>query len=347
MMINLKTTNNYISHKAVQWFELILQWQENSIYVYMMNTNSMIVQNYVHMKIIIENVSQKLSFNILNIKYDTILEMFWLYNRNFKIDWVNKKLCAIKCTYEISEQSEMCLSEHKSWNHKILFLKEEQFKWMLLYFMSENQLKKVWNYLDKNLKREFIKSLKPLTDYSILFVSKKNEWKQLCVNYQQLNTITRQDSYSLSLIEKLQNWLEKTKYFINLNLKDVYYWVRMKENKEWKTTFWMRYRHYEYIVMLFELKNVFVIFQWLINNTLQEYLDNFVITYLNDILIYSEDLETHCKYVCKILKKLKERALYVKQLKNRFETQKVRFLDYVIWSEWIKKNSEKIVTVRN
>jgi len=68
---------------------------------------------------------------------------------------------------------------------------------------------------------------------------------------------------------------------------------------------------------------------------------------LNDILIYSEDLKTHCKYVCKILEKLKKRALYVKQLKSRFKTWKVKFLDYVIWSEHIKKDSEKTVTIRN
>jgi len=201
---------------------------------------------------------------------------------------------------------------------------------MSLYSMSENQLKKVWNYLDENLKREFIKSLKLLTDYSILFVSKKDKQKQLCVDYQQLNTITRQDSYSLSLIEELQDQLEKAKYFISLDLKDVYYWVRMKENKEWKMTFWMRYRHYEYTVMLFKLKNVSAIFQQLINDTLKEYLDNFVITYLNDILIYSKNLKTHHKHVHKILEKLKKKALYMKQSKSRFKTQKVRFLDYVI-----------------
>jgi len=149
----------------------------------MTNTNSMIVWNYVHMKIIVENVSQKLSFDILNIKYNVILEMLWLCNRNSKINWVNKKLCIIKYTYKILKQLKMCLSEHKLWNHEILLLKKKQFKWMLLYFMSENQLKKVWNYLDENLKREFIKSLKLLINYSILFVSKKDEQKQLCVDY--------------------------------------------------------------------------------------------------------------------------------------------------------------------
>jgi len=121
----------------------------------------------------------------------------------------------------------------------------------------------------------------------------------------------------------------------------------MKEDEEWKMTFWTKYKHYKYIIMSFELKNALTIFQQLINDTLQKYLNNFIITYLNDILIYSEDLETHCRHICKILKKLKERALYVKQLKNRFKTQKVKFLDYVIWSKWIEKNSEKTVTVKN
>jgi len=85
--------------------------------------------------------------------------------------------------------------------------------------------------------------------------------------------------------------------------------------------------------MSFELKNASVIFQQLINDMLREYLDDFVITYLNDILIYSENLEMHHKHMQKVLKKLKKRALYMKQSKSRFEIKKVRFLDYVIQPE--------------
>jgi len=82
---------------------------------------------------------------------------------------------------------------------------------MSLYFMSKDQLKKVQNYLAENLKREFIKSLKSLTEYSILFISKKNDIKQLCVDYRQFNEIIHQDSYSLLLIEELQDRLKKVK----------------------------------------------------------------------------------------------------------------------------------------
>ena len=99
--------------------------------------------------------------------------------------------------------------------------------------------------------------------------------------------------------------------------------------------------------MLFELKNAPVTFQRLINNTLREYLDDFAITYLDDILIYSDDLKMHCSHVHKVIEKLNERALYVKTSKSRFKTKKIKFLDYVIQSEQIEKNSKKTNAVRN
>jgi len=99
--------------------------------------------------------------------------------------------------------------------------------------------------------------------------------------------------------------------------------------------------------MLFELKNASAIFQRLINDTLREYLDDFAITYLNDILIYSDDLEMHRSHVHKILRKLNKRTLYVKKSKSKFEAKKIKFLDYIIQSEQIKKNSKKMNAVRN
>jgi len=80
---------------------------------------------------------------------------------------------------------------------------------------------------------------------------------------------------------------------------------------------------------------------------LREYLNDFTITYLNDILIYSDDLEMHCSHMHKVLEKLNERALYVKKSKSRFETKEIKFLDYVIQSEQIEKNPEKMNAVRN
>ena len=80
---------------------------------------------------------------------------------------------------------------------------------------------------------------------------------------------------------------------------------------------------------------------------MREYLNDFAITYLNDILIYSDDLEMHCSHVHKVLEKLNKRALYVKKSKSRFKTKEIKFLDYVIQFEQIEKNSKKTDTVRN
>ncbi len=112
-------------------------------------------------------------------------------------------------------------------------------------------------------------------------------------------------------------------------------------------TFWTRYEHYEYTVMSFKLKNALVIFQRLINDILREYLDDFVIIYLDDILIYSDNLEMHYKYVYKILAKLNEWVMYVKKLKSRFKIKKIQFLEYIIWSSQIKKDLKKTETVQN
>ncbi len=347
-MIDSEVTDNFILQKAIEQLELTLQWVSKFIQVYMINEEYEWIYEEVHIKVIIRNDSQKLRLNVLkSVKYDAILEMSWLHKKNSQINWINKELYVTKNTYNVSKQLKKNLSEHKSWDHEISLLEKRKSKWMSLYLMSEDQLKKVWDYLAENLKREFIRLLKSSAEYSILFVSKKNDIKQLYVDYRQLNEITYWNSYFLLLIEELQDRLEKVKWFISLDLKKVYYHVCMKESKEWKMTFWMRYRHYEYIIMSFELKNVSVIFQRLINNILREYLNDFVITYLDDILIYSDNLKMHCKHMCKVLAKLNEQAMYVKKSKSRFKIKKIQFLKYVIWFNQIKKNLKKIKTVQN
>ncbi len=347
-MIDSEAINNYILQQVIRMLELTPQWALKPMQIYIINEESEWITEQIHIKVIILEDSQELMFDVLNsIKYDVILEMLWLRKKNSRIDWISKELYIMIDVYEILKQSEMSLSEHKSWDHKIPLLNDKQPKWMSLYSMSKDQLKKVRTYLDKNLKREFIRSSKSLTEYSILFVSKKNGMKQLCVNYRQLNKITKQDSYPLPLIKELQDRLGRVKWFTSLNLKEAYYWVQMKEGKEWKTAFWTRYRHYKYTIMLFGLKNAPVTFQRLINNTLREYLNDFAITYLNDILIYSDDLEMHHSHIHKILKKLNKRALYVKKLKSKFKAKEIEFLNYIIQSEQIEKNSKKTDTVRN
>jgi hypothetical protein len=86
----------------------------------------------------------------------------------------------------------------------------------------------------------------------------------------------------------------------------------MKEGAEWKTTFCTRYGYFEYSVMPFGLTNAPAVFQHMMNDIFREYLDHFVVIYLDDILIYPKNEEEHEHHVRLVLEKLRERGFYAK-----------------------------------
>ncbi len=138
-MVDSEVTDNYISQQVIEMLELTLQWALKSMQVYMVNREYEWITDQVHIEVIILEDSQKLTFDVLNsIKYDIILEMLWLRKKNSRINWISKELYVMVDAYEIPEQSEMSLSEHKSWDHKILLLNDKQLKWMSLYSMSKD-----------------------------------------------------------------------------------------------------------------------------------------------------------------------------------------------------------------
>jgi len=110
------------------------------------------------------------------------------------------------------------------------------------------------------------------------------------------------------------------KWFTVLNLKEIYYRIRIKKEEEWKMMFWMRYRHYKYTVMSFKLKNASAMFQKMINNTIHKYLDDFVMTYLDDILIYLKTLKEHERHIKVIMKALQKWMLSINEKKSVFKS---------------------------
>ena len=97
--------------------------------------------------------------------------------------------------------------------------------------------------------------------------------------------------------------------------------------------------------MLFKLTNMSTTFQELINHVLYNHLNKFVITYLDNILIYFKNKENHKKHVKKILRKLQEKNLYLKSEKYEFHKQQVKYLEHIVTTKKLKMNSEKIKTV--
>jgi hypothetical protein len=131
----------------------------------------------------------------------------------------------------------------------------------------------------------------------ILFVPKKDRGLRLCVDYRGLNKVTIKNQYPLPLINKTLDRLIGARIFTKLNLKDAYHRIRIREGHEWKTAFRTRYGHFEYLVMPFGLANAPATFQAYINTSLAGILDDFIIVYLDNILIYSKDPAQHQDHV--------------------------------------------------
>ena len=164
----------------------------------------------------------------------------------------------------------------------------------------------------------------------MLFAPKKDRSLRPCIDYRKLNIITKKNRYPLPRIDELQDRLIGAKWFTAIDIRDAYYQIRMKEGEEWKTAFRTRWGHYEYQVMPFGLTNALASFQELINDTLREYLNTFVLAYLDDILIFSTDYKQYVQYVRIVLQKLREKDLPVKLSKYEFHKHSISFLGYIV-----------------
>ena len=239
------------------------------------------------------------------------------------------------------------LFKHQTWNHEIVLKSSKTFTFELIYALFEKKLKILREYLNENLKKEFVRKSQSSTRYSILFVSKKDEKLRLCVDYRKLNEITIKNRYSLLNINELQNRLSKVIYFIVLDLRRTYNLIRMKIGKEWKTTFRTRYEHYEYLIMSFGFINASTIYQEMINDALREHLNVFVVAYLDDILIYFKTLTKHKQHVRTMLQCLGQRQLLLKSKKCEFHRSKIKFLEFVIKTQEVRMNSIKLQAIKD
>ncbi len=119
----------------------------------------------------------------------------------------------------------------------------------------------------------------------------------------------------------------------------------IQEGDEWKTTFKICYNHFEYVVMPFGLTNALVIFQHIMNDVFCEYLDDFVVCYIDDILIFSKNMADHEHRVRLILEKLWKVDFYVKLEKCGFHQFEVEFLGYIISRDGFHMDLHKVQTI--
>ena len=127
----------------------------------------------------------------------------------------------------------------------------------------------------------------------VLFVKKKDGTLRMCIDYRQINKVIVKNKYLLPRIEDLFDQLKGAGVFSKIDLRSRYYQLRVKDVNVPKTAFKTRYGHYEFLVMPFGLTNAPTTFMDLMNRVFRPYLDQFVMVFIDDVLVYSRDNQEH------------------------------------------------------
>ena len=158
---------------------------------------------------------------------------------------------------------------------------------MTPYRMASDELQELKVQLQELLDEGFIRpSTSPCA-------KKKDKNLRLCIDYRQLNSVPIKNRYPLPRIDNLFDQLKGARVYSKRDLRTGYHKLRVREVDILKTTFRTRYGHFEFIVMPFRLTNAPATFMDLMHRVFQPYLDQFVIVFVDDVLIYSQSEEEH------------------------------------------------------
>ena len=184
----------------------------------------------------------------------------------------------------------------------------------------------VQEFLDKGIIRP---STSPCGSPTVL-VSKKDSTWRMYVDFQYLNEITVKNCYPLPRIDVLLDKLKHVVYFTKLDLRSGYLQIIIVETDIWNIAFKAKQGLFEWLVMPFGLCNLPATFMRVMNDVLQPFLDNFVIVYLDDILIFSKTHEGHVKHVKQVLHVLEREKLYLNMYKCEFGKTYLLYLSHIV-----------------
>ena len=244
-----------------------------------------------------------------------------------------------------SEQEAYNLPPHREFDLKIETADGEVPPIGHVYSLSQSELAALREFIDKNLKSGFIYPSRSSHGAPIPFAKKKDGTLRLCVDYRGLNRITKKDRYPLPLISDLLDAPGKARIYTKLDLRHAYHLLRIAPGDEPKTAFRTRYGSYQFRVVPEGLTNAPAAFQRFLNTLFADLLDVYVVVYLDDILIYSDDESKHSGHVREVLKRLREAGLYCKLPKCEFSVTTCEYLGYILSPDGFRMSTEKVSAI--
>jgi len=212
-----------------------------------------------------------------------------------------------------------------------------------VYLLSREEREEVHEFIQEQLRKEYIRLSKSPQTAPVFFVGKKDGKKRMVQDYRYLNEWIIKNNYPLPLISDVVENIGTKKVFTKMDLRWGYNNVWIKEEDEWKAAFTTPERSFEPTVMFFRLTNSPATFQVMMNELLRDLINmGDVVAFIDNVIVGTEMEEEHDEIVAEIIKRLEENDLYVKLEKCKWKVREVGFLGVVIGSEGIKIEEEKV-----
>ena len=179
----------------------------------------------------------------------------------------------------------------------------------------------------------------------IMFVTKKDATLRMVIDYRQLNSITVKNKWPLPRIDDIFDQLSRASLFSSIDLTSDYHQIRLAKDERKKTAFRTPFGLYEFKVLPFGLTNAPATFQSTMSRIFNPYIGQFVLVFLDDILVYSRSPKEHLQHLRLVFETLRNYRLFAKLKKCEFNRPELEYLGFIVGRDGLKPDPEKIQAV--